>query len=92
LNAKSFELESVLLSSVLERVSIRGEARTPILPSIRTSINVSSLTNSSEDEGLELDSSLTVPDVVRSSRSEDQNEFDADVSLLVHVAVKEEKQ
>ena len=82
----------MLLSSVLERVWMRGEARTPILPSMRTSIRVSSLTKSSDDVfGLELDSSLTVPDVVCSSLSKDQNELDADESLLVHVAVIDER-
>jgi hypothetical protein len=67
LNAKSLELESVLW--VLARVWTRGllAARTPIFPSIRTSMRASSLTIRSEADGLELDSSLTVPEMADSS-------------------------
>jgi hypothetical protein len=42
-------------------------ARTPIFPSIRTSMRASSLTIRSEADGLELDSSLTVPEMADSS-------------------------
>lgn len=67
-----------------------GEARTSILPSIRTaSANGLSLINSSEADGFEFDSSLTVPDVDDSaSSSGDSNELDVEASSLEHVAMK----